>query len=72
MKRESVDSSLVKEAGYDAFQGVLEVKFADGDVYRYYLVPLRVFEELRASESPGRYFVANIKDVFRAEQVMEP
>ncbi|MDN4596522.1 KTSC domain-containing protein [Leifsonia virtsii] len=39
----------------------LEVEFVSGEVYRYLLVPRRVWRELRTAESAGAYFSAEIR-----------
>ena len=49
------DSSMISAFGYDETEGILEVAFHRTGVYRYYDVPLHVFEGLRDAESKGRY-----------------
>ena len=43
------------------------MEFTSGGVYRYRLVPGRVWRELRAAPSPGRYFAERIRDVYPEE-----
>jgi ABC-type arginine transport system ATPase subunit len=60
-----VESSLIKEIGYDAATQVLTVTFVDQEgVYEYQKVPESVYKELVAAESKGSFFVKSIKDKF--------
>ncbi|WP_211260592.1 KTSC domain-containing protein [Amycolatopsis jejuensis] len=60
---------MISDVGYDAASSVLEVGFRNGTVYRYHLVPARVYRELMASDSPGRYLNQEIKPRFPAQAV---
>ena len=64
MARLPVDSSSLKSVDYNALEQALEVEFHHGAVYVYLDVPPDVFEELKAAESKGRFFNANIRDVY--------
>jgi hypothetical protein len=65
VKRLEVDSRAMTSVGY--LQGTLEIEFVDGDVYRYFLVPRRLFIELMQAESKGAFFNERIRDSFRVE-----
>ena len=67
MERVGFDSSVIASAGYDAGLRTLEVEFVSGEVYRYFLVPARVWREWRAAESAGAYFGAHIRDRYPEE-----
>jgi hypothetical protein len=54
------DSSMISAFGYDQTTGILDVAFHRTGVYRYYDVPLHVFEGLRDASSKGRYMRATI------------
>ncbi|GAB3356653.1 KTSC domain-containing protein [Amycolatopsis echigonensis] len=69
MRRVPVESSVIRDVGYDAAKSVLEVGFHNGTVYRYHLVPARVHRELMAAESPGRYLNQEIKPRFPGQAV---
>ncbi|MFB9747233.1 KTSC domain-containing protein [Leifsonia shinshuensis] len=69
MRREVFDSTAIASAGYDADTAVLEIEFGSGGVYRYLLVPPRVWRELREAESPGRYFAESVRGRFPEEWV---
>ena len=64
-----MESSVLRDVGYDAARSVLEVGFENGSVYRYHLVPARVHRELMAAESPGRYLNREIKPRFPTREV---
>jgi hypothetical protein len=59
MRRKIVESSHLYSVGYE--NGVLEIKFQDGGVYRYYNVPYHVYEELMDADSKGNFFHYNIR-----------
>lgn len=67
VRRERFDSSAIASAGYDDEASTLEVEFASGGIYCYRLVPARVWRELRAAPSAGRYFAERIRDVYPEE-----
>ncbi len=62
------DSSMISAFGYDEAEGILEVAFHRSGVYRYYDVPLQVFEGLRDAESKGRYMRGCIIDMYPWEK----
>jgi len=57
MERQVVESSNLASMGYDADEQMLEIEFKKGAIYRYYEVPLSVYEEVLESESVGKAFV---------------
>ncbi len=62
------DSSMIRAFGYDEAEGILEVAFHTTGVYRYYDVPLHVFEGLRDASSKGRYMRGHIIDQYPWEK----
>ena len=64
MQRQSVESSMLQEVGYDPERRVLEVEFASGEVYDYYDVPPEVYDGLLRAESPGQYFRDHVRGVY--------
>lgn len=61
MQRQPIESSNIRDAGYDAASGVLEVTFKSGKRYRYPNVSPGTFSEFMTAESKGRYFANVIK-----------
>jgi len=62
------DSSMISAFGYDEAEGILEVAFHRTGVYRYYNVPLHVFEGLRDASSKGSYMRNHIIDMYPWEK----
>ena len=46
---------------YSESEDVLEIHFRQGEIYRYFMVPHHVVQELLGAESPGEYFRARIR-----------
>jgi hypothetical protein len=55
-------SSMIASAGYDPDTRVMEIEFRSGKTYTFSEVPPHVYENLLASDSPGRYFNQSIKN----------
>jgi hypothetical protein len=62
------ESSMISAFGYDEAEGILEMAFHRTGVYRYYNVPLHVFEGLRDAGSKGSYMRAYIIDMYPSEK----
>ena len=60
MQRAFVESTTLRSAGHDVQSAVLELQFRNGVVYRYSLVPQRVYRDLLGARSKGGYFDQNI------------
>ncbi len=58
------DSSLLAAMTYSDHAS-LDLVFKSGAVYRYFAVPARIVEGLRAAPSPGAYFHSQIRNRFR-------
>ncbi|HEY9666813.1 MAG TPA: PIN-like domain-containing protein [Coleofasciculaceae cyanobacterium] len=63
-KRIIVESNYLRSVGYDYSTQVLEIEFRGGDIYRYLDVPPSVYTDLMNASSHGKYFNANIKEVY--------
>ncbi len=63
-KRITVESDYLRSVGYDSSNQVLEIEFQRGEVYQYKEVPAAVYTDLMNAPSHGKYFNANIKDVY--------
>jgi hypothetical protein len=64
-----VESSMIQAVGYDSKTRILEVVFNSGRVYCYEDVPSKVYKELMAADSKGRYMRSEIIDVYPAYSV---
>lgn len=69
MKLTTVESSMIHAVGYDAKTRVLEVVFNSGQTYCYENVPPKVYKELMAADSKGRYMRDEIIDVYPYAQL---
>ena len=59
-----VESSMIQAVGYDSKTRVLEVVFNSGRTYCYEGVPPKIYKELMAAESKGRYMRSEIIDMY--------
>jgi lysyl-tRNA synthetase class 2 len=62
-------SSAIRGFTYDAPARALEVTFVSGRRYRYLAVPPETALALEQAESKGRFFNAEIRDVFAFEDL---
>lgn len=62
MRRTPVSSSAISSLGYDERKSVLEVEFRSGVVYDYFDVPPKVWRELQAADSKGRFVSRRIRE----------
>ncbi|MCG3149351.1 MAG: hypothetical protein PCFJNLEI_02811 [Verrucomicrobiae bacterium] len=69
MERQPVISSDLASIGYDPVTQTLEIEFKATGVYHYFSVPPEVYETLRTTPSPGKFFLQNIKGKFAWEKV---
>lgn len=61
----------MRSVGYEARSRILEIEFDSGAVYQYLGVPARMYEQLIAAESKGRYFNREIRDSYQHVQVKQ-
>ena len=69
MQHAFVESTTLRSAGHDAQLAVLELQFRNGAVYRYLLVPQKVYRDLRGASSKGGYFNQNIRGRYPYQRV---
>ena len=60
-----VNSTLIAGVGYEANSTLLHLELRDGSLYRYFGVPVEVYEGLLAAPSKGVYFNRRIRGSFR-------
>ena len=65
----AVESSALQAAGYAESQALLYLLFRSGEVYRYFDVARRQYEEFLEADSKGRYFGRNIRGRFLYERM---
>lgn len=59
----SVESSQISKISYDADVKRLFIKFKAGSTYAYEGVTQKEFDDFKSSESIGKFFYNNIKNV---------
>jgi hypothetical protein len=64
-----VESTAIAGVGYSKRRHILEIKFANGAVYRYLDVSPSVYRDLMSAESKTRYYQAYIKGNYRSVRV---
>jgi hypothetical protein len=69
MFRKSVNSTNIKEIGYDALTATLEVEFTSGDVYQYFGVPESVYHQFFNAVSHGQFLNDQIRFSYRYQKV---
>ena len=62
MNMTPVSSSNLSSVGYE--NGTLYIRFHNGRLYAYYNVPVSVYEALMSAGSHGKYFNANIRNLY--------
>ena len=63
MKLKNCESSCLKGYGYE--NGTLNVVFNSGTTYRYDNVPQSIYEGLENADSKGKYFMSNIRNLYK-------
>jgi hypothetical protein len=71
VKRDPIRSSLIASIGYDAEVKTLEIGFANGSVYQYFMISAGICERLRAAGSIGAFFNTHIRDAYPSAQVWD-
>ena len=69
MKWTPVESSVFWAAGYAEDNSLLYLLFRSGEVYRYFDVARRQYEEFIDADSKERYFGRHIRGRFRYERM---
>ncbi len=69
MQRQRVSSSNLASVGYDPTSQTLEVEFLSSGIYQYFNVPSNIYQGLMSASSHGKYFIANIKDIYRFRKI---
>jgi hypothetical protein len=60
-----VDSSWIHSVFYNAVRGEMAVRMHNGYTYAYLNVPVAVFENMRDSVSPGRFYNSSVKGSYK-------
>ena len=71
MHRTPIESSMIRDAGYDPETETLEIGFNSGKVYQYFEVEQDDFDGLMSASSAGRFFLDTIEPFYVYTQVRE-
>lgn len=63
MQRIRVDSSCVSSIAYKGT--TLEIEFTSGELYQYYNVPKKEYDDFMSAPSHGAYFAEHIRNHYR-------
>lgn len=64
MERVELQSASLKTAAYQQQGAWLELEFRNGTIYRYFRVPVEIYQELLQAQSKGQYFNQHIRNRF--------
>lgn len=62
-------SSVIASVNYDPVSATLIIEYLSGMVYHYKSVPEKIYKELKAAGSKGRYLNYHVKGKFIFEKV---
>jgi len=63
------ESSVIADIDYDDETAELDITFTSGKKYRYFGVPADVYSDFLDAPSRGKFFNAQIKDVYDFAEV---
>jgi hypothetical protein len=69
MDRKPLKSSKLRAAGFDERLRVMEIEFANGDVYEYKSVSPELYRQLLNSPSPNSFFEDKIEEAFSGKRI---
>jgi hypothetical protein len=64
IKMQDVESSNIRQLGYDKKTKQLRVQFTNGGLFQYKEIPIEVNDELMSAKSIGSYFSKNIRNAY--------
>jgi hypothetical protein len=69
MQRQTIHTGQIRSVGYDPMAAILEIEFANGDVYDYFNVPSGVFEHLMVTPLKEEFVRAYVQNSFPVRKV---
>ena len=69
MHRQPVNSSNICSIGYDSQMALLEVEFTSSDVYQYFDVPDKLYQQFLNTSSHGQFLNDHIRYNYRYQKV---
>jgi len=71
MNRTPIESSMIRDVGYDLETQTLEIGFNSGTVYQYFDVERETFDGLMQAPSAGQYFLDAIEPFYTSIQIQQ-
>jgi hypothetical protein len=65
-------SSAIRTFSYDDVSHTLFVTFVDGDLYAYLNVEPKIYGEMQAAPSKGRFFAYKVRNRYRCRKLPHP
>ena len=62
-------SSKLRAAGYDDRARIMEIEFANGDIFEYKGVSPETYRQLMASPSPNSFFEDKVEEAFSGKRI---
>ena len=62
-------SSKLRAAGYDDRARIMEIKFANGDIFEYKGVSPETYRQLMVSPSPNSFFEDKVEEAFSGKRI---
>ena len=72
MRVATVESTTLATVGYDESLKHLQLEFCTRAVYRYFGVPVAVYEALLGAPSKGQYFNGTIRGRYPYRRILSP
>lgn len=69
MIRKPVKSSNIVSIGYNIQEKILEIEFISSGIYRYFEVPIEIYDSFLKSSSKGKFVHKNIRGRYRYENI---
>lgn len=69
MERKRLNSGMLRSAGYDGRNHVLEIELTGGSIFQYNGVSEEIYRRLMNSPSPTSYYRDNIEEDYSARRV---
>lgn len=61
IRRQQIESSALRSAGYSRRRHILEIEFLNGAIYRYYNIEASVYRDFINAHSKAGYYDSNIR-----------
>lgn len=63
------ESKNIKSATYDEENLILTVTFVGGNMYKYFAIPIQIWEEMILAPSVGGFFARSVRNKYSYEKI---